>query len=270
MEDIKQSIKNLQNITRCFGNFEKLDLKKAEGLLEFEKLVKSLPSGEIIGKSLDEWRITAGVAIDKNMAARRENFGRFVAEFIRAQREAKTTVREFNNAWRVGSVEMQLRAEQASAQFTYNNEVLFKWFPIASGESLSKQFAEVKKQLEDAALPLEKLIDVFWAAYEFLKWKRVQRNDPNPHVVPAQDFYREVRVALARSSFDAKQPAKDLPKWAFLYNLDRYLSSSGQILQNKRIGTQAGSQHEVSSGKGIIINGLDANQDYKTICHIIA
>lgn len=270
MEGIKQSIKNLQNITRCFGGFEKLDLKKAEGLLEFEKLVKSLPSGEIIGKSLDEWRTTAGVAIEKNKAARREDFGRFVAEFIRAQREANVSVREFNNAWRIGPLEMQLKVEQACAQFAYNNEVLVKWFPVASGESLSKQHAEVKKQLEEAAMPIEKLVDVYWSAHEYLKWRRTQNNELNPHVVPVLDFYKEVRVALARSAFETKQPVKELSKWAFLYNLDRYLTSSGQIPQNKRIGTQAGSQHEVGIGRGVIINGLDALQDYKTICHIIA
>lgn len=270
MEDIKQSIKNLQNITRCFGGFEKLDLKKAEGLLEFEKLVKSLPSGEIIGKSLDEWRALATAAADKNKASRKEDFGRFVTEFIRTQREAKTSVREFNNAWRIGPVEMQLRAEQACAQFTYNNEVLIKWFPVANGESLGKQYADVKKQLDEAGLPIEKIEEVFWSAHEYLKWKRAQKNEPNPHVIPAVDFYKEVRVALVRSAFDVKQPVKEFPKWAFLYNLDRYLSSSSQIQQSRRIGTQAGSQHEISNGKGIIINGLDALQDYKTICHFIA
>lgn len=270
MEDIKQLIKNLHNISRYFNGFEKLDLKKAGGLVDFEKLVRALPNGEIIGKSLDEWKTLATSAIEKNKNARKDEFGKYITEFIRAQREAKTSVREFHNAWRVGPVEMQLRAEQSCAQFTYNNEILVKWFPVSSGESLSKQYTEVKKQLEDAILPIERLAEIFWAAHEYLTWKRAQKNEINPHVVPALDFYKEVRVALLRAAIDSKQPVKELPLWAFLYNLDRYLGSTGQIPQNRRIGTQAGSQHEVSSKKGIVINGLDALQDYKTICHIIA
>ena len=269
MEEIKQLLKSLQNISKHFSGFEKIDIKKPEGLPEFEKLVRALPPGDIIGKSLDEWKAHAISVVDPLKASRKAEFGRYVTEFIRSQKEAKTSVREFHNAWRIGPVEMQLRAEQASAQFTYNNEVLVKWFPVSSCENLSKQFSEVKKQLEDSALPIDTVIDVFWRAYEYLKWKRMQNNETNSQVIPVLEFYREVKVALLRSSLESKQPAKELYLWAFLYNLDRYCSASGQIPQNKRIGLQSGSQHEVSSKKGIIVNGLDAFQDYKTICHII-
>ncbi len=270
MEEIKQHLKGLQNITRCFTGFQKVNLKKTEGLNEFEKLIRALPSGEIIGKSLDEWKTQAAMSLQKLMSIRKAEFGRYVADFIRAQKELKTSIREFNNAWRIGPVEMQLRPEQADVQFNYNNEVLVKWFPVSSADNLSNRYAEVKKQLDDMALPIEKLTEVFWLAYEYLKWKRSLNNESNAHVVPALDFYREVRVSLFRSALESKQTPKVMPLWAFLYNLDRYCSASSQILQNKRIGLQSGSQHEVSNKKGIIVNGLDALQDYKTICHIIA
>jgi len=269
MEEIKPLLKSLQNITRYFAGFEKVNLKKSEGLIEFDKLLRALPAEEIISKALDEWKAQATSFLAELISARKAEFGRHITDFIRFQKEAKISIREFNNAWRIGSVEMQLRAEQASARFTYNNEVIVKWFSVSSCDNLKKQYVEAKKQLDDMTLPPEKLTDVFWTAYEYLKWKRIETNEPNAHIVPALDFYREVQVALFRSALESKQPAKELPLWAFLYNLDLYCSASSQIPPNKRIKLQSGSQHEVSNKKGIIVNGLDAFQDYKTICHII-
>jgi len=110
---------------------------------------------------------------------------------------------------------------------------------------------------------------VFFDAYEYLKWKRNQRGLSNDRTVPAREFYKEVRVALLRKRLELKQSPKDLQLWAFLYNLDLYSASITQIPQTKRLGLQSGSQHEVSKGLGIVVNGLDALQDYKTICYII-
>jgi hypothetical protein len=102
-----------------------------------------------------------------------------------------------------------------------------------------------------------------------LRFSGKHENEPNAHVVPVLKFYLEVRVALLRKALLAKQPDKELPLWVFLYNLDRYCAASTQVPKNKKIGLQSGSQHEVSNKKAIIVNGLDAYQDYKTICHII-
>jgi hypothetical protein len=269
MEEIKLLLKELQKITRYFSSFEKVDLKKNEGIVEFEKRVRDLPTEEIIGKFLDEWKVQAITAIERVKTARKAEFSRHVTEFIRGQRDAHVSVREFHSAWRVGPFELRLRPEQACALYAYNNEVLVKWFPVVSGDHLVKKYSDVKKQLEDMDIPTERLVAVFWESYEYLKWKRTQRNEPNASIIPVQEFYREVVVQLLRKAYEMKQPAKELPLWAFLYNLDRYCAASTQIPQNKRIGLQSGSQHEVSSKKGVIVNGLDAYQDYKTICFII-
>jgi len=82
-----------------------------------------------------------------------------------------------------------------------------------------------------------------------------------------------VRVALVRRELAREQPDKklrwgELPRWAFLYNLDRYRALGAAAPDAGRLGLQTGSQQE-SRTIGVVVNGLDAHQDYKTMCFIV-
>jgi len=268
-EELKQLLKDLQGKKKYLDVFSKIDMKKAEGFVEFGKRLRELPKGEILGQAIDEWKTKALSVYEKITNEKRSEFSAYVAEFIRSCRAENMPTREFQNAWRVGPVELQLRPEHGTAQYAYNNQIILKWFPVASANDLLSKYSSVKKQLEDNKLPTDLLADVFFDAYEYLKWKRNQRGLSNDRTVPAREFYKEVRVALLRKRLELKQSPKDLQLWAFLYNLDLYSASITQIPQTKRLGLQSGSQHEVSKGLGIVVNGLDALQDYKTICYII-
>lgn len=270
VDDLKLILKELQLTKKYLDAFYKINLKKAEGFVELEKCLKELPKGEMLGRAIDDWKAKTLSVLDRIIAERKQEFSRYVSEFIRNCRAQMISTREFQNAWRVGPLELKLRPEQATAQFAYNNQVVLKWFPVSSVDDLAAKYVTVNKELERFRLPIDLLSEVFFDAYEYLRWKRNNANSSNDRAVPARKFYQEVRVALLRKRIELKQPYNDLPLWAFLYNLDLYFASITHIPQSKKLGLQTGSQHEVSKGFGIVVNGLDALQDYKTICYIIS
>ena len=124
-----------------------------------------------------------------------------------------------------------------------------------------------------AAYPDDLLARVFWDAYEQERARRRPGRGARPEAVPLLDFYRGLRVALVRHELEEQQPDKklryaELPRWTFLYNLDRYRALGAAVPEARRLGYQTGSQQE-SRTIGVVVNGLDAQQDYKTMCYIV-
>ncbi len=110
-----------------------------------------------------------------------------------------------------------------------------------------------------------------WETCEFLKSAQAKREQFNVQSVPAVDFLKELNVVLYRKSLQKKSPKlKDTSKWVFLYNIDLYYSNLREVPSGKRLSLEAGSQMEISKGKGILLNGLDAGQDYKVYCYFKA
>lgn len=80
-------------------------------------------------------------------------------------------------------------------------------------------------------------------------------------------------MALVRHELEGQPPDRklrwgELPRWAFLYNLDRYRALGAAVPEARRLGLQTGSQQE-SRGFGMVVNGLDAQQDYKTMSFVV-
>ena len=121
-------------------------------------------------------------------------------------------------------------------------------------------------------IPTGVLINAMWETHEFLKSKQVNKDLFNVRSVPAVDFLKELNVVLYRKSLERKvSKLKDTSKWVFLYNIDLYFSKlRGEVPSEKRLSLEAGSQLEISKGKGILLNGLDASQDYKIYCYFKA
>ncbi len=253
--------------------FTKVKASDPRALERFDAALKRLPPGETLGQALDELRERAARALED---ARRERIAAFrplEVEYVRAAREAGKSLRERANGWRVDMLELQLQREQARARFFYNREALVPWSPIGGPEDLANLEERARGLLGRAAYPDEMLTTVFWDAYEGERARRRAADRPRPETVPLLDFYRGVRVALVRYELEEQAPDKklrygELPRWAFLYNLDRYRALGTAVPEERRLGLQTGSQQE-SRTIGVVVNGLDAQQDYKTMCFIL-
>jgi hypothetical protein len=161
------------------------------------------------------------------------------------------------------------------ARVLYNHEEIVGWTPIGGVTDLEKLETAAVRVLNSAELDPQMLVSTLWAAYESERERRTRDGKTRPELVPLPDFYRELRASMVRYELAGQKPDRrlrftDLPRWKFLYNLDRYRAQGPSISTGQRLGFQTGSQQDVQRGLGFSINGLDATQDYKTVCYVTA
>jgi hypothetical protein len=255
--------------------FTKVRANDAAALDQLGTALKRLPPGLQFGQAVDEVRAKATEFFDRTQRERIEKFRRLETEFIKNKQAANESVRQTAAGWRVGPLELEVKREQGRAHFLYNHEPLTDWVAIAGAEDLVKLEQRASKQLTDVALPEGILVDVLWDSFRSgLERLRVQGKDARS--VPIRELYREVRVSLVRHELSEHKPDRrlqkylDFPVWAFLYNLDRYVALGSQVPTGKHLGLESGSMDEVKRGLGMSVNGLDAQQDYRTVCHVIS
>jgi hypothetical protein len=245
----------------------KINLAKPEKLEDFDKLIRALPTGEILGNALNEWVKKVQDAMRVEQTTRKHEFGRILNDFIRLQKETGMKTREFSNSWRIGLLELELRPEFAQVRCRYNEEVLNKWTPITGLEDLRVFYDAASEKLRKSELPFPVLRDAMWEAYEYVMSKQ-DATMFNRKSVPAKEVIKELKVVLYRKSLERKAPRlKETADWVFLYNIDLYFSRLREVPSDKRLSLEAGSQMEISKGRGIILNGLDAGQDYRIYCY---
>ncbi len=262
-----------RRLAGSLGAVAKIRAADPKALERLDAALKRLPESESLGQALDDLR---GRAAQFLHAARRERIAAFrplEAEWVRASREAGKRLRERSSGWRVDMLELALQREQARARFFYNREALTPWSPIGSADDLAALEARALALLGGVAFSDEMLTSVFWDAYAGERTARGRDGQGRAEAVPLPDFYRGVRVALVRHELTGAGPEKrlrwaELPRWAFLYNLDRYRALGTAVPAGRRLGLQTGSQQE-SRTIGMVINGLDAAQDYKTMCFVV-
>ena len=246
----------------------KINLAKPEKLEDFDKLIRALPTGEILGNALNEWVRKVQDSLRVEQATRKNEFGRIFSDFIRLQKDANIKTREFTNSWRVGLLEVELRPEYAQVRCRYNEQVLNKWTPITKLEDFKSLYDSTSDKIRKCEIPFPILRDAMWEAYEYVRSKQ-NVSMFNRQSVPAKEMIKELKVVLYRKSLERKAPRlKETSDWVFLYNVDLYFSKLREIPSDKRLSLEAGSQLEISKGKGIILNGLDAGQDYKIYCYL--
>jgi len=269
-ENFKQLQNELKSIIQKLNTFNKVNLNKAESFTEIERIIKSLPSSETSGRAIGEWQKKARIEVDKAKQARKNKFRGILAGFIKGQQAKRVPTREFGQSWRVGPLAVQLRSEFAQIQIAYNNEVVIKWSSLSQTDDILKIYEAALKKLEETTLPLNKQVEVFWSAYDYLRWQQTRNNVSHPELVPLKNFYLETKVALTRFNLHKKVTLqKEYPLWAFLYNLDIYHSKIAETPPKNRLGLQTGSQDQ-SRKMGIVTNGLNPLQDYRTYCYIHA
>jgi len=148
------------------------------------------------------------------------------------------------------------------------------WSPIGKAEDLSSLVSGAIKKLSEWAIPDEDMSEIFWAAYEHLR-QTSKGGAGSATRVPLPEFYKEVRVVMTRHELRAGKPDRKLsrsefPKWAFLHNLDRYRRLVINLPADHRLTLETGSQNDHQKGMSMIVNGLDAKDDYKSYCYVLA
>jgi len=272
---LKDAISRFGVLAKQLADVSTVAASAPEALDELEKVLQRLPAGDSFGQALEEARAKLTEVMASARLERAQSFGRIEAEFIRSVRESGKPVREQNEGWRVGMLDLQFRREQSSARVRYNHEELVGWKPVALSADFNRLEASALKLLKGAEFPPDMIVRILWNTYESERDRRTKDRKTRPELVPLIDFYRELRATIVRFELTGQKPDRrlqytELPRWRFLYNLDRYRALGQAIPHEKRLGFQTGSQQDVQRGMGFSINGLDASQDYKTVCYVIA
>jgi hypothetical protein len=268
-------VKSFKDILRFTNSFKEIKSDKIDALERLEKAVKGIPpSIDTFIIALEENRSNAKKFIEKAKAIRSESFKRHEAEYIKSLNSESKPVREYSNGWRTGKLMIKVRPGLSKIKILYNEQVLINWTSVNSKEDFIDLENRANDMLSAQVIPEQDIIDVFFEAFK--QAKNHLSGKANSYLVPVLDFYKEVRIALIRKLLENKGSAAKIdryhkfPLWAFLYNLDIYRSLGSKVPDNKRLGLQTGSMQEASQNKGLVVNGLNPNDEYKVMCYVIA
>jgi len=257
--DAKRIIKPLDAIV-------KIKAAKPEAIDKLNAAVVKLPEADVIGEAVSELRSKAESFLKEAVRDRTDRVKRAEAEFVRTAREEGKAVRELDSSWRIEALEIQLKREEGKARAAFNHEPVTRWEAIASREDLDRLEEEARTLLKEAEIPEVDLPGTFWEAFRSYRWRN--RTEDR---VPVADLYPEIRLERVRREIadgrpDRKITGTEFPRWAFLYNLDRY-RALGSAIDGGRLAFETGSQAE--TGKiGVTVNGLKADQDYRKVCYV--
>lgn len=269
---VKALQKEAKKIAKALDAFAKVKVSDPNLLDKLNKALDSIPNASEIVESIESFQSAARSSLDMALQVRVENIKKIETAYIRKMIGMGKAVREFDNGWRVGPLEIQVNRQSARISSWYNNENLIKWQSVADVEDIEKIENKSLDMLAKAAIPKDIIFQSFWDAYQAALTNKADKNDSQ--LVSITDFYRELRIVLVRQRIAGKSVYRkinkyvDFPKWAFLYNLDVYRSLFGAVKSEQMLTLQIGSMSEVSKGNGYIINGLDAESEYKVMCYI--
>ncbi len=274
VQAIKDLKKEAQTIIRTFNTFIRVKVSEVEVLEKLNRALDSMPSAADMAAVTEEFQARAQSVLEVARQERIDNFRRIETGYIQRVRESGKLLREVNSGWRIGPLEMQVEREFGRISFWYNRERLVKGKSIATVEDIEKIEEKSLNMLKKAAIPAEILSQVFWEAYQEAQKKSTRKRKAS--LVSLTDFYRELRIVLVRHKIAGRVALSrkitqyaDFPRWTFLYNLDLYRGLAQEIEETKRLALQTGSMSEVNKGNGYVINGLEAQNEYKTMCYVL-
>jgi hypothetical protein len=271
-QSFKEIQKEAKSLSKWFENIAKIKTSDPQALVQLDKALQTLPDDAEFIHLYQAYKDKVRSFITTARQNRANNIKRLISAYIRDKQQSGQAIREFVKGWRIGPLELQIDFDQAMISFRYNQEILTKWQSVGSVEDIQKAEVAALTLLEKAALPPDLLTRVFWEAY--LEARKRNSRSLDQSLVAINEFYREVRIALVRSRFETKKPHVKLdrfvefPKYAFLYNLDLYRAMTSQIPAEIKLAWQTGSMREVNKGNGVVVNGLNAANEYKFICYV--
>jgi hypothetical protein len=259
----------LTDLLRPLAALTKLTPEQAVDAGKLESLLRALPDGATLGAVVDEVKAEGLSLAERTRKDRETNFRRIEADYVNQAKASGHSVRELDTGWRIGLLELHVDRGQGRLRLLYNRELLQDWTAVGSLASFEKSVSIATDRLRKAEIPDDLLRRVFWNAYQESK-KRGSSDR-----VPLRDLYRELRLELVRSELEGGRTERKLtfaefPKWAFLYNLDRYRHQSASIPQEMRLALETGSQVDHTKGLSMVVGGLDPREPYKTYCYVHA
>ena len=266
VEELKNIKPELKKIMKNFDALIKSNIKTTKDVFEYEERLENIIPSESFIRAFDGWKKRTAEVLKKYREECKNGFGRSISEFIRKQQNYGLKTREFQSSWRVGPLKINFKPDQVSAQFLYNEHIVSKWAVFSDSDELGELFDHTLKKLAEKAIPDEFLSRVFDDAFQQAQF----RGQADQSRAPIKDLWMETEVALYRLNKLTKGKCKisELPLWAYLYNLDRYRQVARNLAPDQRLSFEAGSQHEINRGLGLILNGLEADEDYKTFCYV--
>ena len=267
--DIKTVVNEFKKVIAPIESLTKIKLGVHDSSTKLEKALKTIGNGATLAAAINDLKSQLARALKDARTLSEREFNRTIAGFINEMRQSGTVVREIANGWRVEEVQLEIRNNQC--RFLYNREHLVnKWEVPQKIAELARLFSEARATLQALRLPDTRLPEAIWDTYETCQRSasgRIERKE-----VLLQDFYKEFRITLARQDIsrnaDRKFSYPEFPKWAFLYNLDIYISISSTLPPEKRLTLQTGSQDETRRF-GYVTDGLNPAQDYRQHVYIV-
>lgn len=268
---VQSVVSEARKMAEPFQAFAAIKPGSADSLEKLESALARLPAGDTFSRAVEALRTRASETLTRARRERGDAFRRIETEFVQSSRTQGEPVREQSNGWRVASLELQVRREQGQIRWLYNREVLIDWSPVTSAAVFADARGKAQLLLKKEELPETVLKDAFWDTYqECLRLQQSQGRSSN--LVPLGDFYRELRLTLVRRELTQKPDKRisqaEFPKWAFLYNLDRYRTLAASLPADRRLALQTGSQRDTAR-LGMVTNGLDGRQDYQVVCYVL-
>ncbi|NLY42549.1 MAG: hypothetical protein GX066_00945 [Clostridiaceae bacterium] len=271
-EQLNEVIRILKSTFKFFSTIERIKTNDVNVLEKLEKFLKEIPEPDVLSCALYENVDIVKKTLDEIKSNRSQSFKRIEAEYIRSLKTEGKVYREKARGWRIGCLEINTAPELSKIRILYNGEVLINWTYVSSKEDIVALEKKALNMLDSQLIPEEELIESFWDAYQ----QAVSKNkSTDSRLVPIKEFYKEVRITLIRRYLESKKIAAKLdkyvefPLWAFLFNLDKYRALGKSIPENKRLALQTGSMQETSHGKGLVVNGLNPDEDYKMMCYVV-
>jgi len=267
--DIKLVINEFKNLIAPFESLTKIKLGVHDSSTKLEKALKGIGNSAMFAAAIDDLKSKLDRALDDARTISEREFDRTISGFINDIRKSGNIVREIANGWRVEELQLEIRNHQC--RFLYNRELwINKWEAPQKIADLKRLFSEAKASMKRLRLPESKLPEAFWDTYETCQ--RSASGRPERNEVLLKDFYKEFRITLARQDLDRNVDRKfsypEFPKWAFLYNLDLYISISSTLPFEKRLTLQTGSQEETRKF-GYVTLGLNPADDYRQHVYIV-
>lgn len=272
--ELSEYLKSLKNLMKFMNDFQNIKTKDSDAIEKFEKTINRMPKSDVLCSALEEYKISCEKFINETKSIRIKEFKKHETSYIKDAKAQGKIVREYSEGWRIDRLQLHLKPELSKCRVLYNNEVVINWSNINSKDDFIKIEDKANNMLDEAAISEEQLIELLWEAY--VQGINRLSGKSNSTTLPIQNLYKEFRIALIRKQLEEKKfTAKinkylEFPLWCFLYNLDLYRTWGSKIPANKRIVLQTGSMQETSQGKGFIVNGINANEEYKVMCYVYA
>lgn len=263
--ELKDLLKALEQTLAPFSRIASVLPGQAGAVQEVEQLLQKAPDPERLTRGLEEALRSLAAYCAKDREGREERFRLAETAYVKSMREL-SKVTELGESWRIGKLELAADRAASKVRVLYNGEVVVDWQAVSSEQEIRQSMLKADQLLRSAAAALsdDQLIavaaDAFALATGFGKSARVTMGE----------FYRSFRLALLRLELKSGKPDKklqtvELPKWQFLFHVDRYRGASGP----DKLQFEPGSQADTAKGLAMTVNGLSEDGHLKKVCYVV-